>query len=627
MRCIRTVKALRAYEGSDLVCVALYTDVERDAPFVRHADLAVRLKTDGGNAVSAYLDHAGVLAALRHCQADAVWPGWGFVAESADFVDRVTNAGLRFLGPSGDVMRAVGDKIGAKQVAEAAGVPVIPWSGGAIGDEGSAHADAEQIGYPLVLKASAGGGGRGIRVVERPEQLADAFRSARSEALSAFGDERVFMEKHLRGGRHVEVQIAADLYGAVGALGCRDCSVQRRHQKILEEAPPPNLDPSLIEELEDCAVRLARRVGYSSVGTVEFLVADDGFAFLEVNPRLQVEHGITEELYAVDLVERQIRIARGEPLPDFPRATTGCAIEARVCAEDPEADFLPAPGRIARFDPALGPQIRVDTGVAAGSNVPAEFDSLIAKVIATGETRGEARARLVTALEDFELVVEDGATNKGYLIDLLESPTYRSAEFDTEWLDRSPVLREGSQEFAVEALVAASVLSYQRARDDARRAFWSERRWSPPRCSHTSALAMTRGARSGAIRATSLRSRFRPRTASASICRVRARAIGSRCSRLAPGVTGYTSTGAWLRSRCATRERTVRFSRWAAARCACCTTPTTADCGSKSKGARIASATSSPAWCAREPPPWSSRCAFDRVMSWRLASRSVCSRR
>ncbi|HEY5656644.1 MAG TPA: biotin carboxylase N-terminal domain-containing protein, partial [Myxococcota bacterium] len=476
MRCIRAVKALRALEGSELACIALYTQVDRDAPFVRHADAAVRLETSGGSAVSAYLNHAGLLAALDRCRADAVWPGWGFVAEDAAFADRVKAAGLRFLGPSGDVMRAVGDKIGAKQVAESVGVPVIPWSGGAVADEQMAREHADAIGYPILLKASAGGGGRGIRIVERPEDLDEAFRGARAEARSAFGDERLFLEKRLRGGRHVEVQIAADAHGGVVALGCRDCSVQRRHQKILEEAPPPGLDAGLLDELQGCSVRLAQSVGYVGVGTVEFLVGRDGFAFLEVNPRLQVEHGITEELYGIDLVQLQIRIARGERLPPVPPVTPGCSIEARICAEDPEADFLPAPGRIALFDAALGPRIRVDSGVTAGSSVPADFDSLVAKVIATGDTREDARARLATALADFELVVEGGATNKGYLIDLLETPAYRAAEVDTEWLDRNPQLREGNQDLAVEALVAAAVLSYQRERDRARRAFWSDPR-------------------------------------------------------------------------------------------------------------------------------------------------------
>jgi acetyl/propionyl-CoA carboxylase alpha subunit len=480
MRCIRAVKALRALEGRDLACVALYTEVDRDAPFVRHADAAVRLEPAGGNAVRAYLNHEGLLTALRHCGADAVWPGWGFVAEDAEFAERVEAAGLRFLGPAGSVMRAVGDKIDAKLLAERAGVPVIPWSGGALADEAEARAQAASLGYPVMLKASAGGGGRGIRVVEREEDVAAAFRSARAEAAGAFGDDRLFLETRLMGGRHVEVQIAADAAGNARALGTRDCSVQRRHQKVLEEAPPPGLDPAWLSELSDCAVRLVREVGYVGVGTVEFLVTGGGFAFLEVNPRLQVEHGITEELTGIDLVQLQIRIARGERLPDPSPARPGCAIEARVCAEDPEADFLPAPGRIARFDPALGPRIRIDTGVATGCRVPADFDSLIAKVIATGDTREEARARLVSALTDFELVVEGGATNKGFLIDLLEAPAYRRAEVDTGWLDRQADLREGRGELAVEALVAAAVLSYQRSRDTARSTFLADPRHLAP---------------------------------------------------------------------------------------------------------------------------------------------------
>jgi acetyl/propionyl-CoA carboxylase alpha subunit/acetyl-CoA carboxylase carboxyltransferase component len=471
MRCIRAVKALRIAEDSDLRCIAFYTEVDRDAPFVRHADESVLLTPSGGTAVSAYLDHDGLIEALVRSRADAVWPGWGFVAEDAEFVGRVAEAGILFLGPSAAVMRAVGDKIGAKRVAEKASVPVIPWSGGEVADAQVAAATAESVGYPLLLKASAGGGGRGIRIVERPEDLLDAYESARSEALSAFGDERLFIEKMLSGGRHVEVQIVADTHGTAWAAGCRDCSVQRRHQKVLEEAPPPGLDAAILRELEECAVRLVLEVGYVGVGTVEFLVADHGFAFLEVNPRLQVEHGITEELTGLDLVQLQIRIARGEAIGERPPARSGSSIEARVCAEDPEADFLPSPGHIARFDPTLGPRIRIDTGVAAGCSVPADFDSLIAKVIATGDTREEARARLVAALVDFELVVSGGATNKGFLIDLLEQDAYREARVDTGWLDRSPSLREGSAEYAVEALIASAILSYQVARDRARSSF------------------------------------------------------------------------------------------------------------------------------------------------------------
>ena len=470
LRCVRTVKAMRARDGGELRCLALYTDPDRDAPFVRHADAALRLEVPGPSAASAYLDAEGLLEALRRGGADAVWPGWGFLAEDADFADRVAAAGMVWLGPSGDVIRALGDKIGAKQLAERCGVPVIPWSGDAVESPEAALEQASRIGYPVVLKASAGGGGRGIRKVASADALGAAFESARAEARSAFGDERLFVEEQLRGGRHIEVQIAADAHGAVWALGCRDCSVQRRHQKILEEAPPPGLDATLQRTLEESAVALAKRTGYQGVGTVEYLVRGERAAFLEVNPRLQVEHGLTEELTGVDLVELQIRIGRGEPLPGPTPPSRGAAIEARVCAEDPEADFLPAPGRIVRFDPALGRHVRVDTGVSAGCEVPRDFDSLVAKVIGTGDNREEARAALVAALTDFEIVVKGGATNKGYLIQLLESERYRNGDLDTEWLDREEALRGGSAEYALPALCAAAVLSYQRVRDAARRA-------------------------------------------------------------------------------------------------------------------------------------------------------------
>jgi len=473
MRCVRAVKTLRAREASSLECVALYTAVDADAPFVRYADHSVLLASPRG-AVAAYLDREGMIEALHETGADAVWPGWGFVAEDPEFVRAVGAAGLRFLGPSADVMRSLGDKIASKHSAEAVGVPVIPWSGGAVADAEAALGWAEKIGVPLMIKATAGGGGRGIRLVRDLGGVRAAFESSSAEARSAFGDPTVFIEKQVHGGRHIEVQIAADLHGDTRSLGCRDCSVQRRHQKILEEAPPPGLSPALLEAIEGAAVRLVRSVGYAGVGTVEFLVAGDAFYFLEVNPRLQVEHGITEEITGVDLVELQIRIARGEPLPDFPAPPGGIAIEARVCAEDPSADFLPAPGHIAVCEPALGPNLRLDSGYAAGGHVPSEFDSLIAKVIARGPTREEARARLVCALTDFELVVEGGATNKGYLVDLLETDVYRAASFDTGWLDAHPELRVGTEAYVVEALVATSILYYQRARDAARRSFFED---------------------------------------------------------------------------------------------------------------------------------------------------------
>jgi acetyl/propionyl-CoA carboxylase alpha subunit len=479
MRCIRAVKALAALEGSDLIAVALYTDVDRDAPFVRHADLVHHLPREG-SAVSSYLNHDLLISALHEVKADAVWPGWGFVAEDAVFADRVEEEGMIFLGPSGDTMRKLGDKIASKRLAESANVPVTAWSRGEVESAEDAIKHGEAIGYPLVVKASAGGGGRGIRMVDTPEELPAAFESAASEALNAFGDGRLFMEGKVTGGRHIEVQIVADKHGQVSAVGCRDCSVQRRHQKVLEEAPPLGLSTKTLDSLKECSVRLASSVGYSGVGTVEFLVKDPEIFFLEMNPRLQVEHGITEAITGADLVQDQIRIGRGERLLVTEYEEQGVAIEARVCAEDPDQGFLPAPGRIACFDPALGPRIRIDTGVVAGSTVPADFDSLIAKVIAVGTTREEARARLSCALNDFDLVIEGGATNKGYIIELLDSEDYRRGGVDTLWLDRWSENRTEKREFAAEALVAASLLAYRKMRNLALINFYSDTSGATP---------------------------------------------------------------------------------------------------------------------------------------------------
>jgi acetyl/propionyl-CoA carboxylase alpha subunit/acetyl-CoA carboxylase carboxyltransferase component len=473
MRCIRAVKSLGALESSGIQVIALYTDVDQAAPFVRHADVALRLPTKG-SAVSAYLDHDLLISILKQAGADAVWPGWGFVSEDPNFVRRVLAAGMRFLGPPPDVMRQLGDKIASKLLAERADVPVTAWSRGVVADEKEAREHAQAIGFPLMIKASAGGGGRGIRIVREASELGEHFRSAGAEARNAFGDDRLFMEKMVQGGRHIEVQIVADQHGAVVALGCRDCSVQRRHQKVLEEAPPVGLPPLMLRALKQSAVGLAELAGYVGAGTVEFLVQGPDYFFLEMNPRLQVEHGITEEITGTDLVQLQIRIARGEHLPNLDMPERGFAIEARVCAEDPDAGFLPAPGRIGRFDPAFGPRLRIDTGVAPGSSVPADFDSLIAKVIASGDTREEARARLVCALRDFDLVIEGGSTNKSFLLELLETEAYRNAETDTGWLDRWNEKRVPVRQYAAEALVLAAILSYQKMREALRANFFSD---------------------------------------------------------------------------------------------------------------------------------------------------------
>lgn len=479
MRCIRAVKSLRAHEGSALEVIALYTEADRDAPFVRQADRAYPLSSAAG-AVAAYLDHDGLIAALKRVEADAVWPGWGFVAESPDFVDRVTEAGMTFLGPRSDAMRSLGDKITSKLLAEAAGVPVSAWNGGVLEDEHDALVQAKRIGFPVVIKAAAGGGGRGIRMVDGEDQVAEAFRSAASEAKGAFGDNRLFCEKRIEGGRHIEVQIAADLHGNIIAVGSRDCSVQRRHQKVLEEAPPPDLSSDLRRQIERAAVKIATQVSYSGVGTVEFLLAGKKFCFLEVNPRLQVEHGITEEITGIDLVQLQIKIARGESIKSLVVVERGVAIEARLCAEDPDQGFLPSPGKIVRFEPPMGPRVRIDSGVVVGSTVPPDFDSLVMKVIAVGDDRDDARARLACVLQDLELVIQGGATNRGYLLEVLDSEAFRRGAVDTGWLDRRVRKRDEAREKAVEdplaqdSLVAAAILAYQRRRAAARLNFYSD---------------------------------------------------------------------------------------------------------------------------------------------------------
>ncbi len=499
VRCLRTAKSLRALEGSGLEVVALFTPPDRDTPFVRQADRAIELPSAKG-AVAAYLDHDAVLAALKEVGADAVWPGWGFVAEDAVFVDRLTAEGIEFLGPSGEAMRSLGDKITSKLLAERAGVPVTDWSGGALEDERHAEREAARIGYPVVLKATAGGGGRGIRIVEQESGIAEAFRSARSEAENAFGNGALFVEAMVTGGRHIEVQVAADKHGHARAFGCRDCSVQRRHQKVLEEAPPPGLAPELLARLEESAVRLVEHVGYCGVGTVEFLLTGEDFFFLEVNPRLQVEHGITEMIAGVDLVEIQIRIARGESIADIPRQNRGLALEARVCAEDPDEGFLPSPGRIALFEPALGPNTRVDSGVTTGVVISNDFDSLIAKVITVGDDRAEMLARMRCALRDLELVVEGGATNKGYLLSILESDDFRAGGVDTRWLDRwgaaRPAIAERHPELAQDALVAAAILAYQRNRRTLRKGVFADGRTDRLPSSEGQQIDLTHGTQS-----------------------------------------------------------------------------------------------------------------------------------
>ncbi len=470
VRFIRAARDLEHELGRAMRCVALYTTPDAGAPFVLLADEAHDLgpaqrATDTG-VVSAYCDHDHVIEALHSLNCDAVWPGWGFASEDAAFVARCEEEGITFIGPPSASMVALGDKIGAKHQAEDAGIPLAPW---AIIPETTSAGElahlAEPIGFPLMVKASAGGGGRGIRRVESVEELPAAVESAGGEALRSFGDGRLFMERCVTNARHVEVQFCVDAFGKATSIGVRDCSLQRRNQKIIEETPSPVLPEDVEDSLLRGTERLVSAVGYRGVGTAEFLYrpSDGLVSFLEVNSRLQVEHTITEMVTGSDLVQAQLLVAQGlewEP----PYGQSGWAIQARVNAEDCEDGFRPAPGRIRVFRAPTGPGIRFDSGVAEGADIAPEFDSMIAKVIAWGTTRKQAAARLRRALAEFDVVVEQGATNKAFLSSLLASEAFTEATADTSWLDRN-----AKEVAAVDAhgeaaaLVAAGIVSYRRA--------------------------------------------------------------------------------------------------------------------------------------------------------------------
>ncbi|MFB8277593.1 ATP-binding protein [Nocardia colli] len=461
MRLIHAVRDLAAATARPIETVALYTDVDRNATFVREADIAYDL---GPASARPYLDLKALEQALVATGADSAWVGWGFVAEDPAFAELCEQIGVTFIGPSPDAMRKLGDKIGAKLIAEEVGVPVAPWSRGAVETVEAAMTAAAEIGYPLMLKATAGGGGRGIRVVTNDADLVDAYERTRQEAARAFGSGVVFLERLVTGARHVEVQVIADGQGTAWALGVRDCSVQRRNQKVIEESASPVLSTEQAAELKASAERLAIAVGYRGAATVEFLYhpGDQLFAFLEVNTRLQVEHPITEYTTGFDLVRAQLHVASGGRLEGDMPVERGHAIEARLNAEDPDRDFAPAPGRIARLNLPAGPGIRVDTGVSEGDTIPADFDSMIAKIIAYGSDREQALGRLRRAVAQTRVIIEGGATNKSFVLDLLNQPEVIDASADTGWIDR--VRAEGrlvSHRHSAIALAAAAIDAYE----------------------------------------------------------------------------------------------------------------------------------------------------------------------
>ncbi|WP_106190100.1 carboxyl transferase domain-containing protein [Umezawaea tangerina] len=461
MRLIHAVRDLSAELGTRIETVALYTDSDRTATFVREADLAYDL---GLAADRPYLDYAVLKRALVDTGADAAWVGWGFVAEHPEFAELCAEIGVTFVGPSAEAMRKLGDKIGSKLIAEQVGVPVAPWSGGPVDTLDDALKAAQDIGYPLMLKATAGGGGRGIRMVASEEELTQAYDLTRQEAARAFGSGVVFLERLVTGARHVEVQVIADGQGTAWALGVRDCSVQRRNQKIIEESASPVLAPSQVADLKASAERLVLAVGYQGAGTVEFLYhpGEKLFAFLEVNTRLQVEHPITEITTGVDLVKAQLHVASGGKLEGDAPAEWGHAVEARLNAEDPDRDFAPSPGRIVRLSLPSGPGVRVDTGFSEGDTIPGDFDSMIAKIIAHGRDRTEALARLRRAMTETTVIIAGGVTNKGFVRDLLDEPAVVDGSADTGWIDR--VRAQGglvTHKNSAVALIAAAIEAYE----------------------------------------------------------------------------------------------------------------------------------------------------------------------
>jgi acetyl/propionyl-CoA carboxylase alpha subunit/acetyl-CoA carboxylase carboxyltransferase component len=484
MRLIHAVRELNAEGGPQLETVALHTDGESGAKFVREADTAYPL---GPASARPYLDLAVLERALRETGADAAWVGWGFVAEDPAFAELCDRLDVTFVGPSAEAMRRLGDKIGAKLLAEEAGVPVAPWSRGAVDDLPAALAAAKEIGYPLMLKATAGGGGRGIRVVTSDESLTDAFTRTSEEATRAFGSGVVFLERLVTGARHIEVQVIADGQGSAWAIGVRDCSLQRRNQKVIEESASPVLTEEQVTHIKESAERLANSVGYSGAATVEFLYEPAGkaFSFLEVNTRLQVEHPITEVTTGFDLVKAQLHVAAGGRLEGARPHEIGHAVEARLNAEDPDRDFAPSPGRIAYLDFASGPGVRVDTGVSEADVIPADFDSMIAKIIAYGRDRDEALSRLRRALADTTVIIEGGATNKSFLLDLLDQPEVIDGSADTGWIDR--VRAEGrlvSHKHSAIALVAAAITAYDEQEAAERLSFLATAHGGRPQARH-----------------------------------------------------------------------------------------------------------------------------------------------
>jgi len=430
------VRLIRALREAKVASVAVYSDADRLAPHVQMADEAVHL--GAAPASESYLRIDKIIDAARRHSVDAIHPGYGFLSENADFADACAQAGIIFIGPTASAIRKLGSKTAARKLAIAAGAPVVPGTESGISDEHEAQRIARNIGFPVLLKASAGGGGKGMRRVDRAEDLPAARRDASSEALRAFGNGEVYIEKLIVEPRHIEIQILGDHHGNLIHLGERECSVQRRHQKVIEECPSPVMleHPGLRAKMGEAALNIARAAGYTSAGTVEFLVdRDRNFYFLEVNTRLQVEHPVTELVTSIDLVQWQLRIAAGELLTISQQDIrwTGSAIECRVYAEDPASGFLPSPGRIEVLREPSGPGVRLDSGVFEGWNVPLEYDPLLAKLATWAPSREDSIQRMQRALGEY--VVGGIRTNLSFFVDVLRDPQFRAGNLSTAFLD------------------------------------------------------------------------------------------------------------------------------------------------------------------------------------------------
>ncbi|MGH7593860.1 MAG: acetyl-CoA carboxylase biotin carboxylase subunit [Gemmatimonadales bacterium] len=427
------LRVIRACRELGIKTVAVYSEADRESLHVRFADDDVCIGPPPGRL--SYLRIPSIIAAAEVTGADAIHPGYGFLAENAEFADTCRASNIVFIGPTGDQIRAMGDKASARRLAVAAGVPTVPGSAGILKDADEALIVADEIGFPVIIKATAGGGGKGMRIAHDAEQFAQLFSLAQNEALSAFGNGEVYLEKYLARPRHVEFQVLGDTHGTVIHLGERDCSVQRRHQKLIEESPSPALNAELRSRMGTAAVGLAAAIDYIGAGTIEFLLNDDGsYYFMEMNTRIQVEHPVTEMVTGHDLVKEQIRIAAGEPLSFGEMPLVGHAIEVRINAEDPYRNFQPCPGLITAYHPPGGPGVRVDTHVYAGYTVPPYYDSLLAKLIVHGRDRAEALARLGQALDSF--ILEGIKTTIPFLSRVIRHPDFVAGRVDTKFLER-----------------------------------------------------------------------------------------------------------------------------------------------------------------------------------------------